>query len=77
MSDLPERLALARLDAAAKEFSATHRHLEALACHEKALVLRKRLFGPRSDEVRPPTPSPSPLLPPLHPPSPPPPPTPP
>ena len=51
-NELSERLALARLDGAAKEFSSAHRHLEALACMEKALVLRKRLFGVRSSEVR-------------------------
>jgi tetratricopeptide (TPR) repeat protein len=64
-SELPERLALARLDAAAKEFSSAHRHLEALACLEKGLVLRKRIFGIRSEEVR--APPLSPLSPPLPP----------
>jgi len=50
--EAPERLALARLDKAAKDFGAVSRHLEALECMEKALVLRTRLFGLRADEVR-------------------------
>ena len=52
MADLADRLALSRLETAAREFSSSHRHLEALACLEKALVIRRRLFGPRSSEVR-------------------------
>lgn len=49
---VPERLAIARLDAAAAEFKAASRHLEALDCMEKALAVRTQLFGVRSPEVR-------------------------
>lgn len=49
--DAPERLAIARLDAAAAEFSKSSHHLEALECMEKAMVVRIRVFGPRSEEV--------------------------
>jgi hypothetical protein len=46
------RLALARLDEAAAAFKAESRLLEAFECMEKALVVRQRLYGLRSDEVR-------------------------
>lgn len=48
---LPEQLALARLDAAVVELQGASRHLEALTCMEKALIVRARLFGLRSAEV--------------------------
>ena len=50
--DVPERLAIARLDAAAAEYQAASRHNEALDCMEKALAVRVKLFGLRSPEVR-------------------------
>ena len=49
--DVPERLAIARLDTAASDFAAASRHLEALDCMEKALAVRVKLFGVRSAEV--------------------------
>ena len=50
---LIEHVALSRLEKAAGEFSASNRHLDALECMERALVLRKRLFGLSSTtEVR-------------------------
>lgn len=49
--EVPERLAIARLDAAAAEFSAASRHLEALECMEKALFVRTNIYGVKSPEV--------------------------
>ena len=49
--NVPELLALARLDDAVVQLQAASRHVEALACMEKALVVRQRVFGLRSDEV--------------------------
>jgi hypothetical protein len=49
--ELPERLAIARLDAAASEFSSASRHLEALECMEKALFVRTSIYGVKSPEV--------------------------
>ena len=49
--EVPERLALARLDQAAIDFSKSFHYLEALECMEKAMVLRIKLCGPRSEEV--------------------------
>ena len=48
---IPEQLALARLDDAVVQLQAASRHLEALQCMEKALVVRQRLYGLRSEEV--------------------------
>jgi tetratricopeptide (TPR) repeat protein len=49
-SALIEKLALARLEAAARDYLREHKPLDALECHERALVLRKRLYGLQSDE---------------------------
>jgi hypothetical protein len=51
-SSLIEKLALARLDTAIEQFRAADKHLDALECMERALVLRQRLFGLQSEEVR-------------------------
>jgi tetratricopeptide (TPR) repeat protein len=47
---LIEKLALARLEVAARDYQREHKPLDALECLERALVLRKRLYGLQSDE---------------------------
>ena len=47
---LIEKVALSRLDTAAADYQRLHKPLDALECHERALVLRKRLYGLQSDE---------------------------
>lgn len=49
-SALIEKLALARLDTAARDFQRQNKHLDALDCYERALVLRQRLYGLQSEE---------------------------
>ena len=49
-STLIEKVALSRLDTAARDYSSQNRHLDALDCYERSLVLRKRLFGAQADE---------------------------
>jgi len=49
-ASLIEKLGLARLETAARDFQRDSRHLDALECLERALVLRKRLFGLQSEE---------------------------
>ena len=51
---LIETVALRRLEDSAKSFRAVNRHLDALECMERALVLRRRMYGVSSEEVRPP-----------------------
>jgi tetratricopeptide (TPR) repeat protein len=47
---LIEKVALSRLDTAAADYQRLHKPLDALECHERALVLRQRLFGLQSEE---------------------------
>jgi hypothetical protein len=49
---ITEEVALQHLDEAALQLQKEQRYLEALECMERGLVLRQRMFGPRSEEVR-------------------------
>ncbi len=49
---ITEEIALSRLDEAATQLQKEGRYMEALECMERGLVLRQRMFGVQSDEVR-------------------------
>jgi hypothetical protein len=49
---ITEEVALSRLDEASTQLQKEGRYLEALECMERGLVLRQRMFGVKSEEVR-------------------------
>ncbi len=52
VTQITEEVALARLDEAATQLQKEGRYMEALECMERGLVLRQRMYGVQSDEVR-------------------------
>jgi hypothetical protein len=49
---MAEEEALQRLDDASTQMQREGRYLEALECMERGLLLRQKLYGVKSDEVR-------------------------